>query len=77
MAESERRYTIRELLRIAEDRMLIAKTLKETPGCGAAESYYEWSNTVFALRFLRDHGLQELPQGEPGSREVPAQSVTS
>ena len=33
MAEPERRYTISELLQIAEDRTLIAKILKQEGGC--------------------------------------------
>ena len=73
MAESERRYTISQLLSIAEERSLIARALKVTGKCGAAERYYEWSNAVFGLRFLRDHGISEMAnEKEEEEREVPA-----
>ena len=74
MAEPERRYTISELLQIAEDRTLIAKILKQEGGCGAVNQYYEWSNVMFALRFLRDQGLPEL---NAVRQEVSARAGTS
>jgi hypothetical protein len=77
MPGPERRYTISELLRIAENRTLIAGKLKQTGVCGAANCFYEWSNVVCALRFLKNHGLPQSGNEVEIERELPVFSDMS
>ena len=55
----ERRYTITELSEIAEKQVAIAKRAMEAPGTEGAERFQQWSNVLFALRWMRWRGVQD------------------
>jgi hypothetical protein len=59
MPELERRYTISELLRIAEQQTDRAKQAMEEGEPGGAERFQQWSHTLSALRIMKERGLPE------------------
>jgi hypothetical protein len=54
MADEERRYTISELVRIAEDQTINAKRAEEAGQLEGGERFEEWCMTLDALRVLND-----------------------
>jgi hypothetical protein len=56
MANDERRYTISELLQIAEDQTIQAKRAEQAGELDGAERFEQWSATLDALRIMRERG---------------------
>jgi hypothetical protein len=59
MPELERRYTISELLRIAEEQTNRAKQAMEDGAPDGTERFQQWSYTLSALRIMKERGLPE------------------
>jgi hypothetical protein len=59
MSELERRYTISELLEIAEEAQRKAKQARDAKEPNGAERFHEWSNTLAALRILNERGVPD------------------
>jgi hypothetical protein len=58
MAEPERRYTISELLKIAEEQQGNAKRAMDAKRDGA-DRFHGWSNTLAALRIIKELGVPD------------------
>ncbi len=67
MTEPERRYTISELLRIAEEQTAIAKQAMDADEDDGAERFHEWSNTLFGLRWMRERGVPDSLKDVPNN----------
>jgi hypothetical protein len=59
MPEPERRYTISELLRIAEEQTAEAKRAMEANKTGGLKRFEDWSNTLEALRIMQERGMPD------------------
>jgi hypothetical protein len=61
MSQLRCKYTISELLQLAQKQTSKARVEKASGKCGASQRFYEWSNVLYAMRFLGEHGIPEPP----------------
>ena len=59
MPETENRYTISELLKIAEEQTAQAKRAQERGEPDGAERYEQWSNTLAGIRIMQERGVPD------------------
>jgi hypothetical protein len=59
MPDVEHRYTISELIEIAERQTAEAKRAYESNEPDGAERFQQWSNTLNALQIMRERGAPD------------------